>query len=76
MMSQGLFTGMVALFWLAELVFGSLIAYWFVTQGFDSDEETARSGPMPLEDRSVTVRSLAIWGAFFAVLILGIIIGA
>ena len=76
MMSEGLFTGMLVLFWVAEAAFGALVAYWFVTQGFDSDEETASGVQLELEDRSETVRSLAIWGAFFGLLVLGIIVGA
>lgn len=76
MMGEGLFTGMLALFWVAEATFGALVAYWFITQGFDSDEETARGVQVQLEDRSETVRSLAIWGAFFGALLLGIIVGA
>lgn len=76
MMSEGLFTGMIVLFWVAEATFGALVAYWFVTQGFDSDTDTARSGPVELEDRSETVRSIAIWGVFFGLLLLGIIVGA
>lgn len=75
MMSQELFVGMVVLFWIAELCFGLLVAYWFITQGFDSDEATAR-GVTQLESRSYTLRSLAMWAGFFAVLILGIIVGA
>ena len=76
MMSQGLFSGMIVLFWLAEALFGSLVVYWFLTQGFDSDADTARDGPVELEDRSETLRSLGMWAAFIAVIILGIIVGA
>jgi hypothetical protein len=75
MMSQELFVGMVVLFWIAEFSFGSLVAYWFLTQGFDSDSATA-SGTTPLEDRSYTLQSLAMWAGFFGLLILGIIVGA
>ncbi|WP_435176342.1 hypothetical protein [Halorussus sp. AFM4] len=76
MMGKGMFTGMVALFWLAEAAFGALVVYWFVTQGFDSGGATAEPGDVPLEDRATTLRSLAMWGGFFALLVLGIIIGA
>ncbi len=76
MMSKGLFTGMIVLFWAAEALFGTLVLYWFVTQGFDSDKDTARDGPVELEDRSVTLRSLGMWAAFFAAIILGIVVGA
>ena len=50
MMGQGLFTGMIVLFWVAEALFGLLVVYWFLTQGFDSDSDTATSGPVELED--------------------------
>jgi hypothetical protein len=76
MMSESLFTAMLALFWVAELAFGSLVAYWFITQGFDSDGDTADGTPTPLEDSSTTITSLAMWGVFFVVIIAGIIIGA
>lgn len=76
MMGKGLFTAMVVLFWVAELVFGALIAYWFLTQGFDSGEGTASGVVVELEDRSETMKSLAMWGAFFAFIIVGIVIGA
>lgn len=75
MMSEGLFTAMLGLFWIAELLFGSLVAYWFITQGFDDDAATT-AGAMPLEDRSETVRSLTIWAGFFGAILLGILIGA
>jgi len=76
MISKGMFTGMIALFWIAEAAFGALVVYWFVTQGFDSDEATAEATGVALEDRSTTLGSLAIWAGFFALLALGIIIGA
>lgn len=76
MMSEGMFTAMIGLFWVAELAFGSLVAYWFITQGFDDDAATAGDGVMPLEDRSETIRSLAMWGGFFGFILLGILIGA
>jgi hypothetical protein len=76
MMGQGLFTGMIVLFWVAEALFGLLVVYWFLTQGFDSDEDTATSGPVELEDRSVTIKSLGMWALFFAAIIVGIVVGA
>ena len=76
MMNQGLFTGMIVLFWVAEALFGGLVVYWFLTQGFDSDEDTAASGPTELEDSSETLRSLGLWAAFFGAIILGIVVGA
>jgi hypothetical protein len=76
MMGKGLFSGMIVLFWVAEALFGTLVLYWFLTQGFDSDEDTAASGPVELEDSAVTIRSLGMWAAFFGVIILGIVVGA
>ncbi|MEZ3118105.1 hypothetical protein RYH80_19500 [Halobaculum sp. MBLA0147] len=75
MMGKGMFTGMVVLFWLAEAIFGTLVVYWFVTQGFD-DEGTSVGELKPLEDSSYTIKSLGMWGIFFAVIILGIVVGA
>lgn len=76
MMSQSLFTGMVALFWVSEFIFGGLILYWFVTQGLASGEKTDLNTVAPLETRATTMRSLALWAGFFTLLILGIIVGA
>jgi hypothetical protein len=76
MMSKSLFIGMVVLFWIAEFAFGSLVAYWFVTQGFDNDKGTASGAVVELEDRSETMKSLAMWGAFFGFILIGIVIGA
>jgi hypothetical protein len=76
MMGKSLFTGMVILFWVAEFAFGALIAYWFVTQGFDSDKGTASGAIVELEDRSETLKSLVIWGAFFGFILIGIVVGA
>ncbi|WP_373189716.1 hypothetical protein [Halolamina sp.] len=75
MMSESLFTGMLVLFWVAEAAFGGLVAYWFITQGFDSDKDTASGAQIELEDRSETLQSLAMWGGFFGLLLLGIIVG-
>lgn len=76
MMGEGLFTGMIVLFWVAEALFGTLVLYWFLTQGFDSDKDTAAGGPVELEDSSVTITSLGMWAVFFGVIVLGIIVGA
>ena len=76
MIGQGLFTGMIVLFWVAEALFGLLVVYWFLTQGFDSDSDTATSGPVELEDSSVTTKSLGMWAVFFAAIIVGIVVGA
>ena len=76
MMSQTLFTGMIAVFWLAEFVFGAVVVYWFLTQGLDDKQATASGSVRDLENRSYTVRSLMVWAGFFAVLLVAIIIGA
>jgi hypothetical protein len=75
MMGEGLFTGMIVLFWVAEALFGLVVLYWFVTQGFDSDRDTG-GGPVELEDSSVTLTSLGMWGLFFGAIVLGIVVGA
>lgn len=75
MMSETAFTVMIAVFWIAQLAFGSLVIYWFLTQGLDDDSGTV-SSVTPLEDRQYTIRSLAIWAAFFAVLVLGIVLAS
>lgn len=74
-MSETAFTVMIAVFWIAELAFGSLVVYWFVTQGFDDDSGTV-SSVTPLEDRQYTLRSLGMWIAFFAVLLVGILLAS
>lgn len=76
MMSETMFTGMVVLFWVAELAFGALVAYWFITQGFDSDAASARGAVSEMEDRSSVLKSLAMWGLFFVVIVVGIAVGA
>ncbi|MDF9745499.1 hypothetical protein [Natrinema salsiterrestre] len=75
MMGQTAFTVMIAVFWLAELAFGSLVVYWFVTQGFD-DDSGSLSAVTPLEDRSYTMQSLAMWAAFFVILVAGILLAS
>jgi hypothetical protein len=67
---------MIVLFWVAEALFGALVVYWFLTQGFDSDADTTAGGPVELEDKSETLRSLGMWAAFFGAIILGIVVGA
>ena len=74
-MGEGLFTGMVALFWLAEFTFGALVVYWFVTQGF-ADEAVVEVDSLPLEDRAYTRKSLLLWAGFFAFIVLMIVVGA
>lgn len=75
MMSETAFTVLISVLWLSEVVFGTVVVYWFVTQGLDDDGATV-SGLKPLEDRSFTLQSLAIWAAFFAVLFVGIILAS
>lgn len=75
MMSETAFTVLVAVIWLSEVVFGTLVVYWFVTQGLD-DESATVSGVTPLEDRSYTMQSLAMWAGFFAVLLVGIVLAS
>lgn len=72
-MGETLFVGMLALFWLAEFVFGVVVVGWFVRQGF-AGEGRAR-GDFPLEEWSVTKGSLTIWAAFFVGLVLLIVVG-
>jgi len=75
MMSESLFVGMLALFWIAEFLFGSVVIYWFFRQGF-ADAGTASGTDFPLEDSSLTKQSLGIWGLFFLAIALMIVIGA
>lgn len=75
MMSETLFVGMLALFWTAEFVFGGVVIYWFIRQGF-ADEGTTSGTDFPLEDPQLTKQSLAIWGLFFLAIVLMIVIGA
>ena len=62
-------------FWLAEFAFAALVTYWFVGEGF-SDDEDVESGPRSLESSGYTLRSLAMWGGFFVVLLAMITLGA
>ncbi len=75
MMSETMFVAMLVLFWVAEFLFGALVIYWFLRQGF-GDEGVASGEAFPLEDPALTKQSLGIWGLFFAGIILLIIIGA
>jgi hypothetical protein len=76
MMGQGLFTALIALFWLAEFTFAGLVTYWFVTQGF-ADEDAATAGEVkPLESSTYTRNSLLLWAGFFAGIVLLIVVGA
>jgi hypothetical protein len=74
-MGESLFVGMLALFWIAEFLFGALVVYWFVRQGF-AGEGVAAGDQFPLERPSVTKQSLAIWGLFFLGIALMIVVGA
>jgi hypothetical protein len=75
MMSESLFIGMLVLFWVAEFLFGAVVIYWFVRQGF-ADEGTASGTDFPLEDPALTKQSLGIWGLFFVAIVLMIVVGA
>lgn len=75
MMSEGLFTGLLVVFWLAEFAFAAVVVYWFVTQGF-VDDDVAAGDQFPLESRAATRRSLAVWAAFFGALVVLILVGA
>lgn len=75
MMSETAFTVLLAVIWLSEVAFGAVVVYWFVTQGLD-DETATVSGVQPLEDRSFTARSMAMWAGFFAVLVIGILLAS
>jgi len=55
MMSETMIVG----FWIAEFLFGSLVVYWFLRQGF-GDERVASSEMFPLEDAAFTKQSLGI----------------
>jgi hypothetical protein len=76
MMSETAFTVVVWTIWLSEVVFGALVVYWFVTQGLADDSQTTLSGVAPLEERSETLRSLAMWAVFFVVLLVGIVLAS
>ena len=75
MMSETMFVAMLALFWIAEFLFGALVVYWFLRQGF-GDEGVVSGTDFPLEDPSLTKQSLGIWGLFFGFIVLMIIVGA
>lgn len=75
MMGETAFTVMIAVFWLAELAFGSLVVHWFVTQGFD-DKNATVSSITPLENRSYTMQSLGMWAVFFLILVVGILLAS
>lgn len=75
MIGKGLFTGLLVLFWLAELAFAALVVYWFVSQGF-SDADATSAEDVPLESRRVTRNSLLLWAGFFAFILVLIVVGA
>lgn len=74
--SETVFTALLVVFWLVEFAFGSVVTYWFVTQGFASEGRSVSAGPRPLESREFTLRSLAMWAGFFAAIGLMIVVGA
>lgn len=68
MIGQFSFSVLLGLAWLSEFAFGSVIVYWFVTQGLSDDEHTVTGTDIPLESRSSVLRSLSAWVVFFIVL--------
>lgn len=68
------FVVLVFLIWLSAFAFGALVTYWFIRQGF-AEEGIIKGEDFELEDRTYTRNSFLIWAAFFAVLILVIILG-
>lgn len=75
MMSETMFVAMLVVFWIAEFLFGSLVVYWFLRQGF-GDEGVASGETFPLESPALTKQSLGIWGLFFSGIVLLIVVGA
>lgn len=76
MIGEGLFSGFLALFWLAEFAFAGVVVYWFVTQGFSETERGEPAAVHDLESRASVRRSLAMWAGFFVVLVVLIVVGA
>lgn len=68
------FTALIAGIWASAFVFGALVVYWFLHQGF-AEEGVIAGTDFPLEDRTTTRNSLLIWLGFFAVLGLLILLG-
>lgn len=68
------FTALVAGIWASAFLFGALVIYWFVRQGF-AEEGVVEGTDFPLEERSYTRGSLLIWLGFFALLGLLILLG-
>lgn len=73
MIGQTGFTILAGLIWLSALAFGSLVAYWFVRQGFS--EEGIVGEQVGFENPAYTRQSVLIWVGFFVVLALLIIVG-
>ena len=74
MIGETAFIALIAGILLSAPLFGRLVAYWFLRQGF-SEEGVTESTQFPLEPPEETKKSLLIWAAFFAVLFLVIILG-
>ena len=74
MIGETAFIALIAGIWLSALLLGCLVAYWFLRQGF-SEEGITESTQFPLESPEDTKKSLLIWGVFFGVLFLVIILG-
>jgi hypothetical protein len=76
MMGQGLFTALIALFWLAEFTFAAIVVYWFLTQGFADEDDATVGGLKPLESKEFTRNSLLMWAGFFLAIVALIVVGA
>lgn len=69
MIGQTTFYVLLALAWLSEFAFGSVIIYWFVTQGLsDNDHALTGTDDIPLESAQSVRVSLGAWAGFFVVL--------
>jgi len=58
----------------SAFLFGALVVYWFVRQGF-AEKGVVEGTDFPLEDRSYTRNPLLIWLGFFALLGLLLLLG-
>ena len=76
MINQFTFTVLVALAWLSEFLFGSLILYWFITQGLSNENSVDADDEIPLESPDSVVTSLGAWVGFFVVLIALIVLAS
>jgi len=74
MIGETMFVGILALFWIAGFVFGGVVVYWFLRQGFAGEGQAY--GDYPLEEWALTKQSLTVWVAFLVGLVLLIVVGA